>query len=83
MIINSMLIDYYEILDKYMDKIKEDTQLENKMKEDTQFKNKMKEYFCHHSYKKRFSIDEKFSSYCKFFELDIDYMIKNTIDMEK
>lgn len=67
-----MFIDYYEVLDKYM----------NKMKEDNHIKTKMKEYFCHHSYRKRYVIDEKFVSYCKFFDLEVEYMIKNTVEME-
>ncbi len=68
-----MFVDYYELLDKNMDKMKENELL----------KNKLKEYFCHHSYRKRFAIDEKFLNYCKFFQLDYDYMIKNTVDNDK
>lgn len=67
---NDMNINYYKVIDENYEKAQENKEL----------KNSLKQMFCHHAYRKRLSHDDKFIFYCKFFELDIEYMKENQIE---
>jgi hypothetical protein len=63
--------DYYKIFDNTLEKATGDEKL----------KNLLKQNFCHQCYYNRLQYNnEKFMFYCKFFDLDSEYLKNNIIE---